>query len=183
MSHEGRSDPAASPRHAKHHHRKAAAESVAVCVITVSDTRTLETDTGGALVEEMLVAAGQRVIAREIVPDEPVAIRGALLDALAQQENQAVILTGGTGVAPRDVTPDTVEPELDRVIPGFGELFRALSYEEIGSAALLSRAVAGMKGDRVVFVIPGSRGAVRLALEKLIVPELGHLAAEAVKTR
>ncbi|MCH2188195.1 molybdopterin-binding protein, partial [Myxococcota bacterium] len=85
--------------------------------------------------------------------------------------------------APRDVTPDTVEPLLERIIPGFGELFRQLSYEEIGSAALLSRAVAGLSQGRVVFVIPGSRGAVRLAMEKLIIPELGHLAGEAVKTR
>jgi molybdenum cofactor biosynthesis protein B len=86
-------------------------------------------------------------------------------------------------VAPRDVTPDTVEPLLDRVVPGFGELFRALSYEEIGSAALLSRALAGLASGCVVFVVPGSRGAVELAMQKLILPELGHLAAEAVKTR
>ena len=92
-------------------------------------------------------------------------------------------LTGGTGVAPRDVTPEAIEPLLDRVIPGFGELFRMLSYEEIGSAALLSRALAGIARGKVVFVLPGSRGAVQLALEKLILPELGHLAAEAVKTR
>ena len=101
----------------------------------------------------------------------------------ADDGTRALILTGGTGVAPRDVTPDTVEPLLERVIPGFGELFRALSYEEIGSAALLSRTLAGLTAGRVVFVIPGSRGAVRLAMEKLILPELGHLTAEAVKTR
>jgi molybdenum cofactor biosynthesis protein B len=94
-----------------------------------------------------------------------------------------VILTGGTGVAPRDVTPEAVEPLLDRVVPGFGELFRALSYEQIGSAALLSRALAGLASGRVVFVLPGSRGAVELAMEKLVLPELGHLAGEAVKTR
>ena len=94
-----------------------------------------------------------------------------------------MIFTGGTGVAPRDVTPDTIEPRLERVVPGFGELFRMLSYEDIGSAAILSRAVAGLVSGKVVFVIPGSRGAVRLAMEKLIVPELGHLAGEAVKTR
>jgi molybdenum cofactor biosynthesis protein B len=96
---------------------------------------------------------------------------------------RAVIVTGGTGVAPRDVTPESVEPLLERSVPGFGELFRALSFEEIGSAALLSRALAGLARGRVVFVLPGSRGAVRLALERLILPELGHLAAEAVKTR
>jgi molybdenum cofactor biosynthesis protein B len=94
-----------------------------------------------------------------------------------------VIFTGGTGVAPRDVTPDTIAPLLEREVPGFGELFRLLSYQDIGSAAILSRAVAGLRQGRVVFVIPGSRGAVGLAMEKLILPELGHLAAEAVKTR
>ena len=95
----------------------------------------------------------------------------------------AVLVTGGTGVAPRDVTPESVAPLLERVVPGFGELFRALSYQEIGSAALLSRALAGISRGKVVFVLPGSTGAVRLAMEKLVLPELGHLAAEAVKTR
>ena len=102
---------------------------------------------------------------------------------IADPRARAVIFTGGTGIAPRDVTPDTIEPELERVIPGFGELFRMLSYEDIGSAALLSRALAGLRGGKLVFVIPGSRGAVRLAMEKLVLPELGHLAGEARKTR
>ena len=149
----------------------------------MSDTRTLETDTGGALVAEHLEAGGHPVVHREVVPDEPAAIRDGLTRALAEPEARAVIFTGGTGVAPRDVTPESIEPALDRTIPGFGELFRMLSYEDIGSAALLSRALAGMVDGRVVFVIPGSRGAVRLAMEKLISPELGHLAGEAVKTR
>jgi molybdenum cofactor biosynthesis protein B len=152
-------------------------------VVTVSDTRTLETDTGGALVETMLLEAGQPVTGRRVVRDEPDAIRAALDEILEEEAARAVVFTGGTGVAPRDVTPDTVEPLLDRVVPGFGELFRMLSYEDIGSAALLSRALAGLVRGRVVYVIPGSRGAVRLAMEKLILPELGHLAGEAVKTR
>ena len=151
-------------------------------IVTVSDTRTLETDTGGSLVEQKLLEAGQIVLERRIVPDEGAAIRAMVADAMADSECQAVIFTGGTGIAPRDVTPDTIEPELDRVIPGFGEIFRLLSFEEIGSAALLSRAIAGLKDGRVVFVIPGSRGAVRLAMDRLIVPELGHLAGEAIKT-
>jgi molybdenum cofactor biosynthesis protein B len=117
------------------------------------------------------------------VKDEPAAIAGVVLRGLAEDGVGALLLTGGTGVAPRDVTPDAVEPLLERVIPGFGEIFRALSYEEIGSAALLSRALAGIAAGRVVFVLPGSRGAVRLGLEKLVLPELGHLAAEALKTR
>ncbi len=171
------------PSHHKHHHRTVAPASVPTIIVTVSDTRTVETDTGGALVEEMLVAANQQVLGRRIVPDEPEAIRNALAEGLSTEGARAIIFTGGTGVAPRDITPDTIEPELERVIPGFGELFRMLSYEDIGSAALLSRAVAGLREGKVVFAIPGSRGAVKLALDKLIVPELGHLAGEAIKAR
>jgi len=173
----------AKPSSKHHHHRKDAVTRVPVAVITVSDTRTLEDDTGGALVAELLEAGGHGVASREIVKDEPEAIRAALDSALGREGVRGVIFTGGTGVAPRDVTPESVAPFLEREVPGFGELFRMLSYEDIGSAALLSRAVAGLARGRVVFVIPGSRGAVRLALERLILPELGHLAAEAVKAR
>lgn len=164
-------------------HRRAAAERVPTVVVTVSDTRTAETDSGGALVAELLRGAGHPVLERRIVRDEPEAIVGALEAALSRADARAVIFTGGSGVAPRDVTPDAVEPRLERLVPGFGELFRMLSFQEIGSAALLSRALAGLVGGRVVFVLPGSRGAVRLALERLVLPELGHLAAEAVKRR
>ncbi len=173
----------ARPGEARHHHRTAAPASVGAVVVTVSDTRTLETDTGGALVASELEAAGHRVIERCIVKDEPTAIGAALDDALARDGVEAIVFTGGTGVAPRDVTPETIEAKLERIVPGFGELFRMLSYDDIGSAALLSRATAGLARGRVVFVIPGSRGAVRLAMEKLIVPEIGHLAGEAVKSR
>lgn len=166
-----------------HRHRRDAPASVVCTVVTVSDTRTRETDTGGALVQELLEQSGHVVAERVIVKDEPDEIRAALVRATGEGESRAVIITGGTGVAPRDVTPDTVGPLLEREIPGFGELFRMLSFEEIGSAALLSRALAGLRTGRVVFVIPGSRGAVRLALERLIVPELAHLAGEATKTR
>ena len=175
------SDP--NPAHGSHHHRKQAPARVPTAVITVSDTRTPETDTGGDRVVECLEGAGHPVVCREIVADEPSQIQALLARVLEQADLGAVILTGGTGVAPRDQTPEAVEPLLDRVVPGFGELFRMLSYEEIGAAALLSRALAGLVGGRVVFVIPGSRGAVRLAMEKLILPEIGHLAGEAVKTR
>ena len=164
-------------------HRRAAAERVPTVVVTVSDTRTAETDSGGALVAELLRGAGHPVLERRIVRDEPEAIVGALEAALSRGDARAVIFTGGSGVAPRDVTPDAVEPRLERLVPGFGELFRMLSFQEIGSAALLSRALAGLVGGRVVFVLPGSHGAVRLALERLVLPELGHLAAEAVKRR
>jgi molybdenum cofactor biosynthesis protein B len=164
-------------------HREAAILRVPCAVVTVSDTRDLATDTGGALAVELLTGAGHPVVLREIVHDAPQEIAAAARRALGHPEVRAVVLTGGTGVAPRDVTPETLEPLLERVIPGFGELFRALSYQEIGSAALLSRALAGLAAGRVVFALPGSRGAVRLALEKLILPELGHLAGEARKTR
>lgn len=172
-----------APSSPHHHHRQDAVADVPTLVVTVSDTRTLETDKGGALVAERLREAGHSVVDRMIVPDEPDRIRDVVAEALVSEGVRAVVLTGGTGVAPRDRTPETVQPLLEREIPGFGELFRMLSYEEIGSAALLSRAVAGLSSGRVVFVIPGSSGAVRLALEKLILPELGHLAAEAIKTR
>ena len=175
------SEPKPSSR--EHHHRKGAPTQVPTAVITVSDTRTLETDTGGARVSELLSADGHPVVFREIVKDEPAEIAAALRAVLNRDDVAAVIFTGGTGVAPRDVTPDAIEPLLDRVVPGFGELFRLLSYQDIGSAALLSRALAGLAGGRVVVVLPGSRGAVQLAMEKLVLPELGHLAAEAVKTR
>jgi molybdenum cofactor biosynthesis protein B len=175
------SDP--SPSSASHHHRREAESAVPTWIVTVSDTRTLETDGGGRRVEELLREAGHPVLGREIVKDEPAAIAAALRAALEREDVRAVVLTGGTGVAPRDVTPDTVEPLLDRVVPGFGELFRMLSFDEIGSAALLSRALCGIADGRVVFALPGSRGAVELALTRLVLPELGHLAAEARKRR
>ncbi len=164
-----------------HRHRREAARAVATAVVTVSDTRTPETDTGGALVAELLVAAGHAVSRRRIVPDDADAIAEALRQGLDDPGTRAVIFTGGTGVAPRDVTPDAVAPLLEREVPGFGELFRMLSYAEIGSAALLSRALAGLVAGRAVFVLPGSRGAVRLAMERLVLPELGHLVAEAAR--
>ena len=175
--------PEATGREGLARHRADAQPDVPSVVITVSDTRTPESDTGGALVAKALAEAGHTVVARRIVRDEPAEIEAALRAALAEEGVRAVLVTGGTGVAPRDVTPETVEPLLERVIPGFGEIFRMLSFEEVGSAAMLSRALAGLARGRVVFVLPGSRGALRLALEQLILPELGHLAAEAVKRR
>lgn len=171
--------PPASPAH---HHRRAAPQRVPTAVVAVSDTRSLETDTAGANVAELLEQGGHPVVERRIVRDEPEQIAAVLRELVARDDVRAVIFTGGTGVAPRDVTPDTVAPLLDRVIPGFGELFRLLSYQEIGSAALLSRALAGLASGRIVFVLPGSRGAVALAMQRLLLPELAHLAGEAVKT-
>lgn len=164
-----------------HQHHAKAPVHIGCAVITVSDTRTLETDSGGALLAELLSAAGHRILSRVIVADDVGAIRAATRAALEIADCRAVLLTGGTGVAPRDVTPEAVRPLLDRELPGFGELFRMLSYEEIGPAAMVSRALAGLCGDQAVFALPGSRGAIRAALEKLVLPELGHLVGEGGK--
>jgi molybdenum cofactor biosynthesis protein B len=150
-------------------------------VITVSDTRTLADDAGGALVVELLEGAGHRVVGRTLVADDVSAIQNALDEAVMRDDVRAVLITGGTGIAARDVTPEALEPVLDRVIPGFGELFRVLSHQEIGSAAMLSRALAGTVRGRLVAALPGSRAAIRLAMEKLLLPEFGHLAGEAGK--
>lgn len=173
--------PAGDDHSSAHAHRSAAPRSLSVVVITVSDTRTRADDTGGALLAELLEDAGHQVVERAIVRDEIDAIRAAVAAAVAREDVHAVLLTGGTGIAARDVTPEAIEPLLDRAIPGFGELFRALSYQQIGSAALLSRACAGTARGRVVAALPGSRAAIRLALEQLLLPELPHLAAEAAK--
>jgi len=173
------------PRHGHAGHRhgdagpaaehRARGRSARCRVITVSDTRTLETDSSGARAAELLVAAGHTVGARRIVPDEPDAIARAVRDALDDPETDAVILSGGTGLAPRDVTYETVRDLLEKPIDGFGELFRMLSFEEIGAAAMLSRAVGGVTGRTAVFALPGSSKAVELGVTRLIAPELGHL--------
>jgi len=162
-------------------HRREAPRRVPSVVITVSDTRTLADDSGGALLVELLEAAGHPIVGRALVPDDIDAIQHALDEAVMRDDVAAVFVTGGTGIAPRDVTPEALQPMLDRAIPGFGELFRSLSYQEIGPAALLSRALAGIVRGRLVAALPGSRAAIRLAMEKLLLPELGHLAGEAAK--
>ncbi len=163
-------------------HRAAAPRSIWCAVLTVSDTRRGDDDTGGALIAELLAGAGHEVVHRDWVSDDREAIARAAEQALDSTGARALIVTGGTGVAPRDVTPEAIEGLLDKTLPGFGELFRMLSYEEIGSAALLSRALAGMRGRKVIFALPGSRGAIRTAMEKLVLPELGHLVGEGHKS-
>ena len=160
-------------------HRASAPEQVACAVVTVSDTRTLETDTGGQAVCERLLAAGCLVAVREIIRDEPAPMR-VLLERFRDDEAiDAVLLTGGTGLGSRDQTFETVTSLLTKPLPGYGELFRMLSFEEIGPAAMLSRATGGLMDRTVVLTMPGSPGAVRLAMERLIVPELRHLVREA----
>jgi molybdenum cofactor biosynthesis protein B len=161
------------------HRKKARAEvGAARCaVITVSDTRTLETDTSGVEITRQLQDAGHRVVERTVVPDEPARLTLVLRHWLAA-EVDAVILNGGTGISVRDGTVEVVEQFLDRRLPGFGELFRVLSFQDVGAAAMLSRATGGIACGKVVFALPGSKAAVGLAMEKLIVPELPHLISE-----
>ena len=161
-----------------HQHREAAPEIVRVAVLTISDTRTSETDTGGDVVEETMRGAGHEVVAREIVRDEATSIRTTLVDLLARPEVDAVVTTGGTGISGRDTTYEVVERMVEKRLDGFGELFRMLSYEEIGAAAVLSRALAGAVGTKFVASLPGSRNAVRLGMEKLLVPEIAHIVFE-----
>jgi molybdenum cofactor biosynthesis protein B len=160
-------------------HRATAPEAVTCAVITVSDTRTPETDTGGQAVHDLLVAGGFSVAAREIIRDEPPQMRSLLARFRDDNRIDAVLLTGGTGLGSRDQTYETVSALLTKPLPGYGELFRMLSYQEIGAAAMLSRATAGLMDRTVILTMPGSPAAVRLAMEKLIVPELRHLVREA----
>jgi molybdenum cofactor biosynthesis protein B len=156
-------------------HRAYAPEKVRACVLTVSDSRTPETDSSGSRIQQALEEAGHEVAVRAIVPDELEAIRARLREALDREDVDVALITGGTGVSPRDSTVEAVAPLLEKTLPGFGELFRALSFEEIGASSMLSRALAGTTGRTAVFVMPGSSGAVRTALERLILPELPHL--------
>ena len=151
--------------------------NVRCAVITVSDTRTRETDTSGQLIRERLESAGHAVIRHEILPDDPGIVRKLITELCDDRACQAVLLTGGTGLAPRDTTYEAIAALLDKRLDGFGELFRMLSYNEMGAPAMLSRATAGVCGSTLIFSMPGSTGAVRLAMEKLILPELGHLTA------
>jgi len=149
--------------------------SVACAVITISDTRTFETDRSGQMLQHLLETAGHLIAVYEIVKDEPSQIQ-AQLQQWGQDPNlEALILNGGTGIAPRDTTYDVIASLLDKTLPGFGELFRFLSYQEIGSRAMATRAVAGTYGNKLVFALPGSTHAVQLATEKLLLPELVHL--------
>lgn len=162
-------------------HRMDAPRSLNLAVMTVSDTRTEETDTSGALIVTMAEAAGHRVVERVIVPDEPDRMTPILREYAARPDLHAILVTGGTGISPRDQTYETVSALLTKPVPGYGELFRMLSYAEIGSACILSRAIGGLIGHVVILVMPGSRAAVELAMGRIILPELPHLVREARK--
>jgi molybdenum cofactor biosynthesis protein B len=159
-------------------HKKHAPKSVRVYVITVSDSRTEETDTSGRLACELCERFGHTVAGKQIVKDEPAEVARLVRYLVDRKEADAIVTTGGTGVSKRDSTYEAIAGLLDKRLDGFGELFRMLSYQEIGSAAMLSRAVGGLHRGVAVFALPGSSAAVRLGLEKLVLPELGHLVFE-----
>jgi molybdenum cofactor biosynthesis protein B len=158
------------------HHRLAGRQGpVPVAVVTVSDSRTAETDTNGAWLREAIRAAGHAEGGYRVIRDEPAEVEAAL-EEMASGAARVIVFNGGTGIAPRDTTYDVLARMLEKPLPGFGELFRMLSWEQVGAAAMLSRATAGVYRGRVVFSLPGSPAAVRLAWERLIAPELRHLA-------
>jgi molybdenum cofactor biosynthesis protein B len=156
-------------------HRAASPAAVRCFVLTVSDTRRLDTETSGRVIADLLAGAGHVVVDRALVRDEPAEVVEAVRGQIASGAVDAVITTGGTGLSPRDTTREALEPLFEQTIDGFGELFRKLSYEEIGAASMLSRATAGVIGGCPVFLLPGSEAGVRLAVSKLIAPELGHI--------
>jgi molybdenum cofactor biosynthesis protein B len=162
-------------------HHAQAPRAVACFVLTVSDTRTEATDASGRAIRELLEGAGHAVSGSSIVPDEPAQVAHAVGTALAGPGTQVVITTGGTGITRRDGTYEAVTALFQKRLDGFGELFRMLSYEDIGPAAMLSRATAGTVGERAVFVLPGSEAVVRLAMTKLILPELGHVVQQVTR--
>jgi molybdenum cofactor biosynthesis protein B len=162
-------------------HKSQAPSSVRCFVLTVSDTRTEATDGSGRAIAELLTSAGHRLVGRAIVKDDPVAVRRTIEQHIAGGDTQVVIATGGTGISSRDSTFEAIDSLLDKRLDGFGELFRMLSYHEIGAAAMLSRATAGLARGCIVVSLPGSEAAVRLAMERLLIPELGHLVQQATR--
>ena len=160
-------------------HRAEAPASVRCFVVTVSDTRTEATDAGGRAIADLLAAAGHEVAGRAIVKDEPELVRDTIERQLADPDVHVIITTGGTGITSRDSTYEAVNTILQKRLDGFGELFRMLSYEQVGPAAMMSRACAGLAAGHIVVCLPGSEKAVRLAMERLLIPELGHLVQQA----
>lgn len=175
------------PSHAVHTHPSHLTHKIhgltsLVCmVVTCSDSRTQESDTSGKLICHLLKEKGHSIANYRIIKDEPAEIKSLLLQASKARDLQIIVINGGTGISRRDSTFEAVDGFLEKRLDGFGEIFRYLSYKDIGSSAILSRATAGIHGKLVIFSIPGSQGAVRLAMEKLILPEMGHIAGELAK--
>jgi molybdenum cofactor biosynthesis protein B len=162
-------------------HKAAAPTSIRCFIVTVSDTRTLENDDGGRTIGELLTEAGHVVTGRTIVRDDPDMVHSTIERHLADIGVQVIITTGGTGITSRDSTYEAISTLLEKRLDGFGELFRMLSYQEIGPAAMMTRACAGLVARRIIIALPGSPGAVRLAMEKLVIPEITHLVQQASK--
>jgi molybdenum cofactor biosynthesis protein B len=162
-------------------HKAAAPGSVRCFVVTVSDTRTPENDASGGAIADLLTAAGHIVAGRTVIRDDPDLVYTTIERHLADADVQAIITTGGTGITSRDSTYEAIVKLLDKRLDGFGELFRMLSYQQIGPSAMLSRACAGLVRGRIVIALPGSPAAVTLGMEKLVIPELGHLVQQASK--
>ena len=162
-------------------HREASVAQIPCAVITISDTRTLETDLGGKKILDLLNEHQHTIVERVLLPDEPTPIRTKVMEFANRRDIHAILLTGGTGISSRDQTFETISQLLDKPLPGYGELFRLLSYQEIGAAAMLSRATGGVVSQTVLLTMPGSPAAVELAMQKLILPELAHLVAQARK--
>lgn len=158
-----------------------ARQGVRCAILTISDTRTPETDASGGTIHALLTAAGHVIADRRLVPDDPRAVAAIIREWTTPGDIRIVVTTGGTGIARRDRTFEAIAPTFDKTLPGFGELFRMLSFRDIGPGAMLSRATAGIAGATAVFVLPGSEAAVRLAMTELIVPQIGHLARELEK--
>ena len=159
-------------------HKEKGKKSVGCFVVTVSDTRDETTDQSGQLIKSLLTENGHRIAGYRIVKDEPVEIESLLNQILANPEIEAVIVNGGTGISPRDGTYEVIDRFLEKRLDGFGEIFRFLSYQDIGSAAMMSRAVAGSARGKVLISLPGSKGAVELAMRRLVLPELGHMVSQ-----
>lgn len=162
-------------------HRQQAPQTVSCAVITISDTRTEQDDESGTLIKDKLGQSGHRVMAYALLKNDAEAIRSKVEELVGHGGLQVVITSGGTGASSRDITVETVSPMLDKKLDGFGELFRSLSYQEIGTASIMSRALAGIIKGKVVICLPGSAGAVTLAMDRIILPEIGHMVREATR--
>ena len=159
-------------------HKAKSVKTVKCLVVTVSDTRSVSTDQSGRLIKELLASEGHKVLGYRIVRDDPAEVEDLLRHALSRDDLEAILLTGGTGISPRDGTYEVVSHMLDKQISGFGEIFRFLSYQDIGSSAVMSRAQAGVAAGKVIISLPGSRGAVDLGMRRLVLPELGHMVSQ-----
>ena len=162
-------------------HKKVSPTSVSYALIVISDSRTEQDDESGKLFKEQLSQNGHKLLAYALLKNDAIAVRQKITELLKQDSLQVIITSGGTGLSHRDVTVETVTPMLEKKMDGFGELFRSLSYQEIGASSIMSRAVAGVTNGKVILSLPGSLGATRLAIEKIILPEIGHMVREATR--